>query len=179
MIRRTLDLPAPFGPTTPIFAPGRKASVTSSRTTLSPWALRTLRMEKTYWAIHPAYGSGRSPMPWRPAPAAGAGRRRAPGGGGRRAAYRSGRGRRRRLPQFGANADFRATGSGHRSSGGACPIEGRLCTVTGRVVSAGWVRRRWWVVVVWLLNDRTVVPVAVDRVWPKSNARESVPVNDG
>src|SRR5664280_436908 len=77
------------------------------------------------------------------------------------------------------NADFRATGSGHRSSGGACPIVGRLCTVTGRVVSAGWVRRRWWVVVVWLLNDRTVVPVAVDRVWPKSNARESVPVNDG
>src|SRR5664280_2875848 len=63
MIRRTLDLPAPFGPTTPIFAPGRKASVTSSRTTLSPWALRTLRMEKTYWAIHPAYGSGRSPAP--------------------------------------------------------------------------------------------------------------------
>src|SRR5664280_3752433 len=61
MIRRTLDLPAPFGPTTPIFAPGRKASVTSSRTTLSPWALRTLRMEKTYWAIHPAYGSGRRP----------------------------------------------------------------------------------------------------------------------
>jgi len=28
--------------------------------------------------------------------------------------------------------------------------------VTGRVVSTGWVRRRWWVVVVWLLNDRTV-----------------------
>ena len=25
---------------------------------------------------------------------------------------------------------------------------GRLCTVTGWVVSAGWVRRRWWVVVV-------------------------------
>lgn len=46
------------------------------------------------------------------------------------------------------NADFRATGSGHRSSGGACPIVGRLCTVTGRVVSTGWVRRRWWVVVV-------------------------------
>ena len=46
------------------------------------------------------------------------------------------------------SADFRATGSGHRSSGGACPIVGRLCTVTGRVVSAGRVRRRWWVVVV-------------------------------
>src|SRR5664280_2294994 len=101
MIRRTLDLPAPFGPTTPIFAPGRKASVTSSRTTLSPWALRTLRMEKTYWAIHPAYGSGRSPMPWRPAPAAGA-----------RAAYRSGRGRRRRLPQFGAKRVHRVAGHG-------------------------------------------------------------------
>ena len=28
------------------------------------------------------------------------------------------------------------------------PDLGRLCTVTGRVVSAGWVRRRWWVVVV-------------------------------
>ncbi len=44
MILRTLDLPAPFGPTTPIFAPGRKFSVTSSRTTLSPCALRTFFM---------------------------------------------------------------------------------------------------------------------------------------
>jgi hypothetical protein len=44
MIRSTLDLPAPFGPTTPIFAPGRKARVTSSRMSLSPCALRTLRM---------------------------------------------------------------------------------------------------------------------------------------
>src|SRR5450759_5375894 len=100
MIRRTLDLPAPFGPTTPIFAPGRKASVTSSLTTLSPWALRTLRMEKTYWAIYPAYGSGRSPMPWRPAWAAGAGR------------HTSGRGRRRRLPQFGAKRVHRVAGHG-------------------------------------------------------------------
>ncbi|SIC12302.1 Uncharacterised protein [Mycobacteroides abscessus subsp. abscessus] len=41
MIFRTLDLPAPFGPTTPIFAPGRKFRVTSSRITLSPCALRT------------------------------------------------------------------------------------------------------------------------------------------
>jgi hypothetical protein len=30
MIRGTLDLPAPFAPTTPIFAPGKKARVTSS-----------------------------------------------------------------------------------------------------------------------------------------------------
>ena len=44
MIFSTVDLPAPFGPTTPIFAPGRKLSVTSSRMTLSPWALRALRM---------------------------------------------------------------------------------------------------------------------------------------
>ena len=41
IIFRTVDLPAPFGPTTPIFAPGKKASVTSSRITLSPTALRT------------------------------------------------------------------------------------------------------------------------------------------
>ena len=34
--------PAPFGPTTPIFAPGRNASVTLSRMTLSPCALRTV-----------------------------------------------------------------------------------------------------------------------------------------
>lgn len=44
MIFRTVDLPAPFGPTTPIFAPGRKFRVTSSRITLSPCALRALRM---------------------------------------------------------------------------------------------------------------------------------------
>ena len=36
IIRSSVDLPIPFGPTTPIFAPGRKASVTSSSTTL-PW----------------------------------------------------------------------------------------------------------------------------------------------
>jgi hypothetical protein len=41
MIFSTLDLPAPFGPTTPILAPGRKFKVTSSSTTLSPCALRT------------------------------------------------------------------------------------------------------------------------------------------
>jgi hypothetical protein len=45
MIRKTLDLPAPFGPTTPIFAPGRKFRLTSSRITLSPCALRTFRIE--------------------------------------------------------------------------------------------------------------------------------------
>ena len=44
MIRSTVDFPAPFGPTTPIFAPGRKFSVTLSRMTLSPWALRTFCM---------------------------------------------------------------------------------------------------------------------------------------
>ncbi len=44
MIFRTLDLPAPLGPTTPIFAPGRNDNVTSSRITLSPCALRTLYM---------------------------------------------------------------------------------------------------------------------------------------
>jgi len=36
MILSKGDLPAPFGPTTPILAPGRKDNVTSSRTTLSP-----------------------------------------------------------------------------------------------------------------------------------------------
>lgn len=44
MIFSTVDLPAPLGPTTPIFAPGRKLSVTSSRMTLSPCALRALRI---------------------------------------------------------------------------------------------------------------------------------------
>ena len=32
MIRSSVDLPAPFGPSTPIFAPGRNASVMSSST---------------------------------------------------------------------------------------------------------------------------------------------------
>lgn len=44
MIFSTVDLPAPLGPTTPIFAPGRKLSETSSRMTLSPCALRALRI---------------------------------------------------------------------------------------------------------------------------------------
>ena len=42
MILSRLDLPAPLGPTTPILAPGRNDSVTSSKMTLSPWALRAL-----------------------------------------------------------------------------------------------------------------------------------------
>jgi hypothetical protein len=45
IIFSTVDLPAPFGPSTPILAPGRKASVTSSRMTLSPTALRTFCIE--------------------------------------------------------------------------------------------------------------------------------------
>ena len=44
IMRSSVDLPVPLGPTTPIFAPGRKASVTSSRMTLSPCALRTARI---------------------------------------------------------------------------------------------------------------------------------------
>ena len=44
IIRSRVDLPVPLGPTTPIFAPGRKASVTSSRMTLSPCAFRTARI---------------------------------------------------------------------------------------------------------------------------------------
>src|SRR5881397_3706774 len=46
-----VDLPVPLGPTTPILAPCRNESVTLSRTTLSPWALRTLRKVKTYSAM--------------------------------------------------------------------------------------------------------------------------------
>src|SRR4029077_4129827 len=47
MMRRSEDLPVPLGPTTPIFAPCRNDNVTLSRTTLSPWALRTLRRVNT------------------------------------------------------------------------------------------------------------------------------------
>src|SRR6188472_1002771 len=46
MILSSVDLPVPFGPTTPILAPCRKDRVTLSRTTLSPCALRTLRRVK-------------------------------------------------------------------------------------------------------------------------------------
>ena len=45
MILRIVDLPAPFGPTMPIFAPGRNAIVTSSRMSFSPTALRARTME--------------------------------------------------------------------------------------------------------------------------------------
>src|SRR3954453_13710467 len=51
MIFSSVDLPVPFGPTTPILAPCRKERVTLSRTTLSPWALRTLRSVNTYSAM--------------------------------------------------------------------------------------------------------------------------------
>ena len=44
MILRIVDLPAPLGPTTPIFAPGKNDIVTSSRMTFSPCALRALVM---------------------------------------------------------------------------------------------------------------------------------------
>src|SRR5512143_3228408 len=77
MILRSVDFPAPFGPTTPILAPGRNASVTSSRTTLSPCALRTLRNWKTYCAMPPAYGG-----PARGALTRGAPGRDPPGRGG-------------------------------------------------------------------------------------------------
>ena len=51
MILSRVDLPVPLGPTTPILAPCRNERVTLSRTTLSPWALRTLRSVKTYSAM--------------------------------------------------------------------------------------------------------------------------------
>src|SRR3954469_6237721 len=51
MMRSSEDLPVPLGPTTPIFAPCRNDRVTLSRTTLSPWALRTLRSVNTYSAM--------------------------------------------------------------------------------------------------------------------------------
>ena len=45
MIFRIVDLPAPLGPTIPIFAPGRNDMVTSSRMSLSPTALRARTIE--------------------------------------------------------------------------------------------------------------------------------------
>src|SRR5688500_11355840 len=53
MILRSDDLPVPFGPTTLIFAPCTNERVTLSRTTLSPWAFRTLRRVNTYSAMGP------------------------------------------------------------------------------------------------------------------------------
>ncbi len=45
MILRIVDLPAPFGPTMPIFAPGKNDIVTSSRISFSPTAFRARIME--------------------------------------------------------------------------------------------------------------------------------------
>ena len=51
MIRSSVDLPDPFGPSTPIFAPGRKLSEMSSRTRLSGgWTRDSLYMVKMYCA---------------------------------------------------------------------------------------------------------------------------------
>jgi hypothetical protein len=36
-MRRSVDLPIPFGPTTPIRAPGRIVTETPSRTGVEPW----------------------------------------------------------------------------------------------------------------------------------------------
>ena len=63
MILSRVDLPVPLGPTTPILAPWRNDRVTLSRTTLSPWALRTLRSVKTYSAMVRKPSAKR---PWRP-----------------------------------------------------------------------------------------------------------------
>ena len=50
MIRSRVDLPEPFGPSTPIFAPGRKLSEMSSSTFLSGgWTRDSLYMVKMYW----------------------------------------------------------------------------------------------------------------------------------
>ena len=45
MIFRIVDLPAPFGPSMPILAPGRNAIVTSSKISLSPIFLRARTIE--------------------------------------------------------------------------------------------------------------------------------------
>ena len=46
MIRRRVDLPAPFGPSTPIFAPGKKLREMSVSTVLSGgWVRETLYIE--------------------------------------------------------------------------------------------------------------------------------------
>src|SRR5690348_13140136 len=70
MILRRVDLPVPLGPTTPILAPCRNDRVTLSRTTLSPWALRTLRSVKTYSAMigNPTGARVTDRICWRPAP---------------------------------------------------------------------------------------------------------------
>ena len=49
MIRSSVDLPAPLGPSTPIFAPGRNESEMSSSTRLSGgWTRDSLYIVKTY-----------------------------------------------------------------------------------------------------------------------------------
>ncbi len=50
MIRSSVLLPAPFAPSTPIFAPGRNASQMSLRTVLSGgWTLLRPFIVKMYW----------------------------------------------------------------------------------------------------------------------------------
>ena len=50
MMRSRVDLPAPLGPSTPIFAPGRNESEMSSSTRLSGgWTRDSLYIVKTYW----------------------------------------------------------------------------------------------------------------------------------
>ena len=50
MMRRSVDLPDPFGPSTPIFAPGRKLSEMSSSTFLSGgWTRDSLYIVNMYW----------------------------------------------------------------------------------------------------------------------------------
>ena len=50
MILSSVDLPMPLGPTTPILAPGKNDSVTSSRMTLSPCALRAaMHLVNEFW----------------------------------------------------------------------------------------------------------------------------------
>src|SRR5580765_6498989 len=66
MILSRVDLPVPLGPTTPILAPCRNDSVTLSRTTLSPCALRTLRRVNTYSAIRITLDAGSNDV--RPVP---------------------------------------------------------------------------------------------------------------
>ena len=51
MILSRVDLPAPFGPTTPILASGKNDMVTLSRMSFSPSVLRTLCMVKTNSAM--------------------------------------------------------------------------------------------------------------------------------
>src|SRR5262249_42401461 len=67
MIRRSVDLPAPLAPRTPILAPGKKASEMPRRISrLGGATLRRSRVVKMYWGaidpamIHEAAGRGRA-----------------------------------------------------------------------------------------------------------------------